>query len=75
MEYWNVDLKEEPLTTNILASMSRVIFPMSYLPKAHYSIIPLFHHSSWGEAPKFWTLAWILLTCWISSLAPLISAD
>jgi hypothetical protein len=75
MEYWNVDLKEEPLTTNMLAPMSRVIFPMSYLPKAHYSIIPVFQHSNWGKAPEFWTLASILLTCWISSLAPPISAD
>jgi len=46
MEYWNVDLKEEPLTTNMLAPMSRVIFPMSYLPKAHYSIIPVFQYSN-----------------------------
>ena len=53
MEYWNVDLKEEPLTTNMPAPMSRVIFPMSYLPKAHYSIIPVFQHSNWGKAPKF----------------------
>jgi len=26
---------------------------LSHLPKTHYSIIPLFQHSNWGEAPKF----------------------
>jgi hypothetical protein len=28
MEYWNVDLKEELLSANMLAPMSRVVFPI-----------------------------------------------
>ena len=43
MEYWNVDLKEELLATNMLAPMSTVIFLMNQYPIPQS---PLFHHSS-----------------------------
>jgi len=45
MEYWNVDLKEEPLTTSMLAPMSRVIFPMNQCPISPKPIIPSFQYS------------------------------
>ncbi len=42
-----------------MASLSRRIFAsilMIYSPRSHYSIIPVFQHSNWGEAPKFISL-------------------
>ena len=27
--------------------------PFRQFPKTHYSSVPSFHHSNWGEAPKF----------------------
>jgi hypothetical protein len=47
MEYWNVDLKEELLATNMLAPMSTVIFlmnqcPIPQSPLFQYSSIPVF---------------------------------
>jgi hypothetical protein len=27
--------------------------PFPHFPKTHCSIVPLFQHSNWGEAPKF----------------------
>jgi hypothetical protein len=28
--------------------------PLSHFSKTHFSNIPLFHYSNWGEAPKFY---------------------
>jgi len=27
--------------------------PLFHFPETHYSLIPVFQHSNWGEAPKF----------------------
>jgi hypothetical protein len=43
MEYWNVDLKEELLATNMLAPMSTVIFLMNQCPIPQS---PLFQYSN-----------------------------
>jgi len=54
VEYWNVGLNKE--VTHRLASLSRGILPIVHLVQdkfTHYSIIPIFQYSSWGEAPKF----------------------
>jgi len=51
MEYWF--LKD---TINLLVffvKMNFAIYPPVQFPITHYSNIPSFQHSNWGEAPKF----------------------
>jgi len=51
MEYWF--LKD---TINLLVffgKMNFAIYPPVQFPITHYSTIPSFQHSNWGEAPKF----------------------
>ena len=64
MEYWKV---EDPVfsgigfkkisrfmnTFHLLVKRSVVNIPLPHFSRTHYSIVPSFHHSNWGEAPKF----------------------
>jgi hypothetical protein len=53
LEYWNVGIlgikaENNPFHLNCKRTPSNPLF--------HYSIIPSFHYSNWGEAPKFFLL-------------------
>jgi hypothetical protein len=66
MQWWNIEKSKIPslvglfLIANISLinslvnpAHSGISKPLSQFPKNHYSIIPVFQHSNWGEAPKF----------------------
>ncbi len=37
---------------NFIVKTNFAIYPMLQYPKTHFSNIPAFHHSNWGEAPN-----------------------
>jgi hypothetical protein len=37
---------------NFIAKTDFAIYPILQYPKTHFSNIPAFHHSNWGEAPN-----------------------
>ena len=39
---------------NLYVGMVFAITTISQFPITHYSILPVFHHSNWGVAPKFY---------------------
>jgi hypothetical protein len=41
----------------IFIKMKFAIKPLTHYPKTHFSIVPSFQHSKWGEAPKAWVKA------------------
>ncbi len=51
MEYWF--LKKHYQSLSIFVKMNFAIYPPLQFPITHYSTIPSFQHSNWGEAPKF----------------------
>ena len=59
MEYWNIGIlilkgSFSLITfTNFHIKMCFTKNPMMHFPGTHYSSIPVFQHSNWGEAPKF----------------------
>jgi hypothetical protein len=58
MEWWNIGmlfLKGNISLINSLVNPAHrgINKPLSQFPKNHYSNIPVFQHSNWGEAPKF----------------------
>jgi hypothetical protein len=50
LEYWNVGI------LGIKAENNPFYLNLKKILQIHYSIVPLFHHSNWGEAPKFFLL-------------------
>jgi|GEM_PF-5826688 len=57
VEYWNVVLKGNISLKNSFVdpAHSGTNKSLFQFPKNHYSIIPVFQYSNWGEAPKFYT--------------------
>jgi hypothetical protein len=56
MEYWNdgiVGFLKDIIPLLFFVKTNFAINPTFQHPKAHYSNIPEFQHSNWGEAPKF----------------------
>jgi len=56
VEWWNIGmliLKGSFSFIDFSVKESFTNKPPSHFSKTHYSIIPLFQHSNWGEAPKF----------------------
>ncbi len=37
---------------NFIVQTNFAIYPILQYPKTHFSKIPAFHHSNWGEAPN-----------------------
>ena len=54
MERWNIDLPKDNSDFNFIVNPvgSRTINPTLHHPRTHYSNIPVFQHSNWGEAPN-----------------------
>jgi hypothetical protein len=38
--------------STVKISLASKTISQSHFPRAHYSIIPVFQYSNWGEAPK-----------------------
>jgi hypothetical protein len=57
MEWWNIGMLFLKGNISLINSLNINIInkPLFQFPRTHYSIIPVFHHSNWGEAPKFGT--------------------
>jgi len=61
MEWWNNGMSKIPSSAglifkeffHLLSSISRRIFPIDHCHIFPKPIIPLFHYSNWGAAPKF----------------------
>jgi hypothetical protein len=66
MEWWNIGKSKIPSLAGLFlrGNISIINFlvnpahsginkPLFQFARTHYSIIPVFHHSNWGEAPKF----------------------
>ncbi len=47
MEWWNVGLLKD------IIFFIKMNLPLNHHTKTHCSIIPVFQHSNWGEAPEF----------------------
>ncbi len=55
MELWNdgiVGFQGKISILNFIVKMNFAIYPILQFPKTHFSNIPAFHHSNWGEAPN-----------------------
>jgi hypothetical protein len=55
MEYWKSGILEGWFLKgyyNFIVNTNFTINPILHYPRTHYSIIPAFHHSNWGEAPN-----------------------
>jgi hypothetical protein len=66
MEWWNIGKSKIPSLEGLFLKGNISLInsfvnpahiginkPLFQFPKNHYSIIPVFQHSNWGEAPKF----------------------
>jgi hypothetical protein len=56
MEWWNTGrlvVKRILSIFNFILNTYLTINSTLHYPGTHYSIVPAFHHSNWGEAPKF----------------------
>jgi hypothetical protein len=55
MELWNdgiVGFQRKLSILNFIVKMNFAIYPILQFPKTHFSNIPAFQHSNWGEAPN-----------------------
>ncbi len=55
MEWWNdgiVGFQRILSILNVIVKLNFAIYPILQYPKTHFSNIPAFHHSNWGEAPN-----------------------
>jgi hypothetical protein len=53
MEYWNggiVGFQRISSILNFIVRLNFAIYPILQFSKTHFSNIPAFHHSNWGEA-------------------------
>jgi len=55
VERWNIGFKKDINHFNFIVNPTGggTINPTLHHPRTHYSTIPEFQHSNWGEAPKF----------------------
>ncbi|RZB36595.1 MAG: hypothetical protein SRB2_02091 [Desulfobacteraceae bacterium Eth-SRB2] len=52
VEFWKVGFKRILASFNFIVNTNFTINPILHYPITHYSIIPAFHHSNWGETPN-----------------------
>jgi len=68
LEYWNTGrlVSKRILSIfNFIFNTNFTINPKLHYPRTHYSIIPLFQHSNWGEAPNSCILKYDSIFCQI----------
>jgi hypothetical protein len=68
VERWNIGFQKDINHFNFIVNPAGggTINPTLHYPRTHYSTIPLFHHSNWGEAPNLSPLLncyFILFVC------------
>ena len=47
-------IRSEVLISVMLCQLDFPNKTLRQFPRTHYSIVPSFQHSNWGEAPKCW---------------------
>jgi hypothetical protein len=54
VERWNIGFQKDINHFNFIINPAGggTIIPTFHYPRTHYSTIPAFQHSNWGEAPK-----------------------
>jgi len=52
VERWNSGFLKDIIYSEFYVGMNVALYPILQYPKTHFSNIPTFHHSNWGEAPS-----------------------
>jgi hypothetical protein len=52
VEGWNSGFSKDIVHFRLYPQDNSAIYPILQYPKTHFSNIPAFHHSNWGDAPN-----------------------